>query len=395
MTTLTLEGPTITRDLSMDDMRAYLRSDGYTRAADNEDGGEVWRKGSNHEVFYCDNALSERGSLVCAVGSLAKIAGCSPGEMLAKIAGVATRSEAVQLWPIEANVLAMAREIEARANAQQHRWLCGDAYRPGDATFVVVDEHGNMLATCHGPNRDAMATFICDLRAQMPVIAGELRQLSDENAELRDKVEAMETGYRVFELEARVLTAEKDRDEALARLDPVDPIEAHERHLLAPYLKPAARAEAMIESWRATLTKLQETMPPTEVAELLKTVGLALPCGHDVAALDQGGHDPLTGVREPTRCVACIHERDKVIYERRRAGALLRSVAAELEWYEREHGTGSIETALSMQMRAASRVVRTMADAAQHLARLDDESKAKITPAMLEPIATVIKEHGA
>ncbi len=83
--TLSLPGPPVSASVSWEDVRAYLRADGWAPTAEPDaDGDQHWR-GPNCTCFTASN--DHAGEMAHSIERLARLASVSPGEMLARIAG--------------------------------------------------------------------------------------------------------------------------------------------------------------------------------------------------------------------------------------------------------------------------------------------------------------------
>lgn len=91
---LTLPGPTVSREVTWEQIEAEILRRGFDRVADTAGGGHRWERPGKPDPSirrYLPQPNdpraedAETGNVVLAVLTLARLDGCAPGEMLAKI----------------------------------------------------------------------------------------------------------------------------------------------------------------------------------------------------------------------------------------------------------------------------------------------------------------------
>jgi len=85
---ITLPGPPVSAEVSWDMVRAYLTREGWnpTSPSADEDGEEYWRARDNRGASCFIGGADDPAAIEVAINRLARLASCSPGEMLARIA---------------------------------------------------------------------------------------------------------------------------------------------------------------------------------------------------------------------------------------------------------------------------------------------------------------------
>lgn len=196
--TLTLAGPAVTASVTWEDVRRYLRAEGFSREVAYE-GAEMWRVGPHGSRAVVGGNMRE------AIKHLAVLADVAPGVMLARIAAPARETEATWLPRPPAFDAPPSTTPSARVPCLD----CGRPHKPGHPCPLCDDPDVSI------PWRERPEPWIAAL-ASLPddVAAGMFAAWLAQSRAQTDaaRVESDEAGEKMRERAAALVAASDPED---------------------------------------------------------------------------------------------------------------------------------------------------------------------------------------